>query len=60
VFHAQADVCPRDPAVAHLLDHVPGVAPGVRVEAGRHLVEHGDLGLADEGERDRQALLLPA
>ncbi len=47
-------------AVADALDQVPGVTPGLRVEPGRQLVEDGDARVADEGQRDRQPLLLPA
>ena len=50
----------RHPAVAHALDEVPGVPAGLRVEPGRHLVEHRDLRLADEGQHDGQALSLAA
>ena len=42
------------------LDELPRVAAGLRVEPGRQLVEDGDLRVADEGERDRQPLLLAA
>jgi len=50
----------RHAAVAHALDQLPGVAAGLRVQAGRHLIEHRDLGAADQRQRDRQALPLPA
>ena len=39
---------------------LPRVAAGLRVEAGRQLVEDRDPRVADEGQRDRQALLLTA
>jgi hypothetical protein len=32
-----------------LLDHVPGAAPGGRIEPGRGLVEKQELGIADQG-----------
>jgi hypothetical protein len=44
----------------HALDELPGVAAGLGVEPGRHLVEHRDLRPADERERDRQPLPLAA
>ena len=50
----------RHPAVPHALDEVPGVAPGLRIEPRRHLVEHGDLRPADQGQRDGQPLALAA
>ena len=50
----------RHAAVADVLDELPGVAPGLRVEAGRELVEDRDLRVADERERDREPLLLAA
>ena len=43
----------RHPAVAHALDELPGVAAGLRVKPGRHLVEHCDLRPA--GRRPRPA-----
>ena len=49
-----------DAALADALDQVPGVAASLRVEPGRELVEDGDLGVADERERDREPLLLAA
>jgi len=39
---------------------VPGVAARLRVQPGGQLVEDRDLRVADEGERDRQPLLLAA
>jgi hypothetical protein len=39
---------------------VPGVPPGLRIESRRHLVEHGDLRPADEGQHDGQPLPLAA
>ena len=39
---------------------LPDLAPRLRVEAGRELVEQHDLGLVDERQRDERALLLPA
>ena len=46
--------------VADRLDQLPRLAAGLRVEAGRQLVEDRDLGIADQGQRDREPLLLPA
>jgi hypothetical protein len=50
----------RDTPVPDPLDQVPGVAPRVPVEPGGQLVEDRDLGVADQGERDREPLLLAA
>ena len=50
----------RHAAVADALDQLPGVAPGLRVEPGGQLVEDRDPRVADQGERDRQPLLLAA
>ena len=50
----------RHAAVADRLDEPPCLAPGMRVEAGRQLVEDGDLRPADQREGDRQPLLLAA
>ena len=47
-------------AVADRLDDAPRLPAGVRVEAGRELVEDRDLGLPHERERDGQPLLLTA
>ena len=50
-------VTPRSRIV---LDELPRVAAGLRVEAGRQLVEDRDPRVADERERDREPLLLAA
>ena len=50
----------RDAPVTHRPDQVPGVAPGLRVQPGRQLVQHRDRRPPDQGERDRQSLLLSA
>ncbi len=50
----------RHAAGPDVLDELPRVAPGLRVEAGRELVEDRDLRVADERERDREPLLLAA
>ena len=42
------------------LDHVPGVAPGGRVEAGGRLVEEDQVGVADDPDRDVGAAFLAA
>jgi hypothetical protein len=60
LLHEVGDQQDRDAALAHLLDQVPGVAAGLGIKAGRHLVEHGEPGPADERQGDRQALLLAA
>ncbi len=49
-----------DPARPDVLDELPGVAAGARVEPGGQFVEDDDPGVADEGERDEQALFLAA
>jgi hypothetical protein len=48
------------PAGADALDQRPGVAPGLRVEAGGQLVEHGHLRAPGQRQRDRERLLLAA
>ena len=60
LLHQVGDEQDGDAPVADRLDEVPRLAASLRVEAGRQLVEDGDLRLADEGERDREALLLAA
>ena len=50
----------RDAPRPDVLDELPRVAASLRVEAGRQLVEDRDPRVADEGQRDRQALLLAA
>ena len=60
LLHEVGDEEDGDAAVTDRLDELPRVAAGLRVEARRQLVEDRDLRLADEGERDREALLLPA
>src|SRR5664280_1746835 len=42
------------------LDEVPERAPGLRVQPRRRLVQEDQLGIVDERQCDRQALLLPA
>ena len=42
------------------LDHVPGLAPRGRVEAGRRLVEEDQVGVADDPDRDVGAAFLAA
>ena len=39
-------------------DHVPGLAPGRGVEAGRRLVEEEQLGIADQRQADVEPALL--
>ncbi len=48
------------PRSLEVQDQLPEAAPRLRVESGRGLVEEHDLGVADHGQRDRQALPLPA
>ena len=60
LLHEVGDEDDRHAAVADVLDELPGVAPGLRVEAGGELVEDRDPRVADERERDREPLLLAA
>ena len=60
LLHEVGDEDDRHAAGPDVLDELPGVAPGLRVEARRELVEDRDLGVADEGEGDREPLLLAA
>ena len=46
------------PARPYVLDELPGVPAGAGVEARRQFVEDDDPGVADERERDEQALFL--
>jgi hypothetical protein len=48
------------PLVADTADRLPEGAAGLGIEAGARLVQKGDGGAVDEGDRDRQALPLPA
>src|SRR5207248_246406 len=41
-------------------DEIPNLAPGLRIEAGRGLIEKKELRIADERARKSQALLLAA
>ena len=50
----------RDPAVPDPLDQLPGAAPGGRVKARGELVKDHDARLADQGQGNRQPLLLAA
>ena len=47
-------------AVAQITDHVPELAPRLRVQASGRLVEEEQLGVADQGDGDGQPLLLAA
>lgn len=57
LLHEVGDEHDRDPARPHLLDELPGVPPGLRVQAGGELVEHRHPRVPDQGQRDRQPLL---
>ena len=46
------------PEAGEVPDHLPGVAPGVRVEARRRLVEEQQLPVADQREREVEPPLL--
>ena len=46
--------------LAQAADHLPRLAPGRGVEAGRRLVEEEQLGIADQRQRDVEAALLAA
>jgi hypothetical protein len=58
LLHEVGDQHDRHAAVANALDEIPGIVPSGRVEASGQFVEDGDARVADQGERDRQALLL--
>src|SRR5690606_23386758 len=60
LLHEVGDQQDGDAAGADVLDELPGVAPGPRVESGGQFVEDHHPGVADQGERDGQALLLTA
>jgi hypothetical protein len=60
LLHEVGDEEDGDTARADVLDELPGVAAGARVQAGGELVEDDDPRVADQGERDEQALLLAA
>ena len=45
---------------AQVLDRRPAAPPGLRVEAGRRLVEEDQVGVAREGEGQVKAAALPA
>ena len=47
-------------AVPQVADDFPELAAGLRVEPRRRLVEEEHLGIADQGDRDGQPLLLAA
>src|SRR3990172_2138798 len=46
--------------IADVLDEVPQVVPGLRVEPGGGLVEEDDVGVVNQGDSDGEALLLAA
>ncbi len=48
------------PGLAQPGDHLPGIPPGVRVEAGRRLVEEQQLRVADQGKGEVQPAQLAA
>src|SRR5262245_2885614 len=50
----------RPASGAKALQHTPQLATRLRVEAGARLVEKQQIGSADERDRDRETLLLPA
>jgi hypothetical protein len=60
LVHEVADQHDGDAVVADPLDRRPGGPPRPRVQAGGELVEERDLGPADQGQGDEQALLLAA
>jgi hypothetical protein len=60
LLHQVGDQHHGDAPVPDLLDELPGAAARVRVQAGGELVEHGDLGVPDQRQRDGQPLLLAA
>ena len=60
LLHQVGDEQDRHATVAHPFDQLPGVAAGLGVEPGGQLVEHRDFRPADQGQHDRQPLLLAA
>ena len=50
----------RRPAPGEAEELLPELAPALRVDARRRLVEHQQLGLVDGGRREREPLLPPA
>ena len=47
-------------ALADAAHHLPDRPPGLRIEAGRQLVEQHDVGIVDERQRDEEPLPLPS
>jgi len=47
-------------ALTDAAHHLPDREPCLRVETGRQLVEHHDIRIVNERERDEEPLLLPA
>jgi hypothetical protein len=60
LLHEVGDEHDRRAVPAYLVDEPPHVAAGLRVEPGRQLVEERHSGSSDEGQRDREPLLLAA
>ena len=50
----------RPPRSLELLDEIPELAAGLRIESGGRLVEKQEVGIADQGNRQGEALFLPA
>ena len=50
----------RAASVAKVADHVPELPARLRVQTGGRLVKEQKLGVADQGDGDRQPLLLAA
>ncbi len=57
-FHVVGREKDRFPPIANMFDQFPHRPAGLRIEAGRELVQKNDLGIVDESESDKQALLL--
>src|SRR5882757_3723822 len=60
LLHEMGDQHDRHAGVTYALDQIPGIAPGLRIQARGELVEDRDLRATDQCQRDRQPLLLTA
>jgi hypothetical protein len=60
LIHVVGDQDDGHPLVTDVLDQLPGVPPGLRVQSGGQLVQDGELRVAHQRQGDQQPLLLPA